>query len=174
MKVLAATVGGFAVAAAYVLINGILEIKASAMGWGVAVNLINEATTITGVSLAWLPTIAMAVLGALVVLLLMGAKRVLPETKTRTAFLLSFAATVLCMVVWAYLVEQSLMTVAPSETETGVGIARGVTGWVQAGGQAAVVQLVGLIALAGLLHKSPHVEIHPGKHPEAAGVGERP
>lgn len=33
MKVLAATVGGFAAAAAYVLINGILEIKASAMGW---------------------------------------------------------------------------------------------------------------------------------------------
>lgn len=144
-KVVAAAVGGLALAALYVAAVGILTIRASGKRDGAAYNLQNELVEIVNVSTPVLEPLAIAALGAAIfTVAALVARRWAPPV--RAVFVASLAAAVVYSIIWAFINDTDVAPRNPETLEVSTGW-QGWKGWIEHGADNNSVQLLALLLI---------------------------
>lgn len=149
MRRAAAVLIGALGGAAFVLVVGVLEIHATGARAGAVYDLRNVVVGITQPAVPWLQLAAIALLSASIVLL--GVLTLRKGSQRLTAVCIaSFVLVCLVLIGWAMVA----LSQEVDASRVSSGVAEGVRGWVEKGGQHAAVHVVVLVAVGLLLRPS--------------------
>lgn len=128
--------------AAFVILVGALTVQVIGLQAGAVFDLSNTVVAVTEPRHPVWPSVAIAVLGVLVMVALVAGGR----RGGRPALVGGFVVATAALVVWGF----ALMVDRNSAGEQTVGVLAGWTGWVEKGGLSPAVHVVLLLALASL------------------------
>lgn len=143
MRTVLAVALGSLTSLAYVVIVGMLEVRAIGAEAGAVYDLSNNVVGITRPQVPLLPLLAVAALAAFVIYVLaFGLER--SSFQVRLGGLVGFCLGGLVLVIWEFIAWSTRF----DDPDALPGVAQGIRGWVEKGGQSSAVHIAVLVALS--------------------------